>query len=264
MEDEKNSFSNTNKSPPKKQSKDKKNYTGVEKNGQKTSRKLENVEPKVVGEVVGEVFGAKSQSPKLQQNRKQYLPSWPKFDDGHTSVPGRGMQDSSLFDFLSAPHGSQLGANNCDVASQAPFNIDKFLQQLFEPLPPVTLPMPTMPLNTTPFETTMGVGSHPDHSRPNTPYGSEKDLADLMIDQLQGSPASGYSSPVSSMSLPPIGYPVYEDMSLFAIRSSELLPNFNNENYPVDLLIDLPQDIKLAESVYCPGTKEAECSQVST
>ena len=230
-----NSFSNTIKSALEKQSKDKRKVNCrkyIEKNRQKTCRKLKNVKPKAAG--------AKSQSRKLQQNRlqdksyseNQCLPPWPAFDNGYTIVPS-GMQDSSFI--LPTSLGSQLGPNGCDVMTQTTLDFDQVLQQFLAP--PVTAPMPTVPVTAAPFETTVdySVECYSDHSRPLSPYDSadltsnisEKDLEDLMIDQLQGSPGSGYStSPMAScvpsphrtcesQLLPPMGYPVYEDMSLF-------------------------------------------------
>lgn len=227
-----NSFSNTIKSALEKQNKDKRKVNCrkyIEKNRQKTCRKSTKnaVKPKVAG--------VKSQSRKLQQNRfqeksyneNQCLPPWPAFDNGYTIVPGN-VQDTSFL--LPTPLGSQLAHQGCDASS---LDIDQMLQNFLAP--PVTVPVP---VSTAPFETTVDYNietCYSDHSRPLSPYDSaeltsnisEKDLEDLMIDQLQGSPGSGYSSspmascvpsphrPCDSQLLPPMGYPVYEDMSLF-------------------------------------------------
>lgn len=231
-----NSFSNTIKSALEKQSKDKRKVNCrkyIEKNRQKTCRKsLKTAKPKVTG--------AKSQSRKLQQNRlqeksysdNQCLPPWPAFDNGYTILPG-SVQDSSFL--LPTSLGSQLVHQGCDAITQSSLDLDQMLQQFLSP--PVTGPVPTIPVTTAPFETTVDytIECCSDHSRPLSPYDSaeltsnisEKDLEDLMIDQLQGSPGSGYSSsPMAScvpsphricepQMLPPMGYPVYDDVSLF-------------------------------------------------
>ena len=232
-----NSFSNTIKSAFEKQSKDKRKVNCrkyIEKNRRKTCRKpLRPVKPKVVG--------AKNQSRKLQENREkcysenQCLPPWPAFDNGYTILPG-GIQESSFI--LPTSLGSQLAHQGCDALTQSTLDLDQMLQNFL--LPPVTAPVPAIPVSTAPFETTVDytIECYSDHSRPLSPYDSaeltsnisEKDLEDLMIDQidqLQGSPRSGYSSsPMAScvpsprrtcepQLLPPLGYPVYEDMSMF-------------------------------------------------
>ena len=231
-----NSFSNTIKSALEKQSKDKRKVNCrkyIEKNRQKTCRKsFKTAKPKVAG--------AKNQSRKLQENRlqekgyseNQCLPPWPAFDNGYTVLPGT-VQDSSFL--LPTSLGSQLAHQGCDAITQSTLDLDQMLQQFLAP--PVTVSMPTAPVTTAPFETTVDytIECYSDHSRPLSPYDSaeltsnisEKDLEDLMIDQLQGSPGSGYSSsPMAScvpsphricepQMLPPMGYPVYEDMSLF-------------------------------------------------
>lgn len=230
-----NSFSNTIKSAFEKQSKDKRKVNCrkiIEKNRRKTCRKpLKPVKPKVAG--------AKSQSRRLQQNRfedkcseNQCLPPWPAFDNGYTILPS-GIPESSFL--MPTSLGSQLAHQGCDAITQSTLDLDQMLQNFLSP--PVTAPVSVVPVTTAPFETTVDytIECYSDHSRPLSPYDSaeltsnisEKDLEDLMIDQLQGSPGSGYSSsPMAScvpsprrtcepQLLPPMGYPVYEDLSLF-------------------------------------------------
>jgi len=237
-----NSFSNTIKSALEKQSKDKRKVNCrkyIEKNRQKNCRKsLKTVKPKIAGN------GNKSQSRRLQQSKfqeKSYnegecrLPPWPAFDNGYTILPG-AVQDSSLL--LPTSLAPQLPYQGCNAMTQSTLDLDQMLQNFLGP--PVVAPVPTLPnvpVTTAPFETTVDytIECYSDHSRPLSPYDnteltsniSEKDLEDLMIDQLQASPGSGYStSPMAScvpsprrtcepQMMPPMGYPVYEDMSIF-------------------------------------------------
>lgn len=228
-----NSFSNTIKSALEKQSKDKRKVNCrkyIEKNRQKTCRKsLKTVnKPKVA--VSGKNTSRKLQQNRLQQksfNDSQYLPPWPAFDNGYTILPGAGIHDPSLL----LPAGAPL--QGCDAITQSTLDLDQMLQSFLAP--PATVPVSTIPVTTAPFETTVDytIDCYSDHSRPLSPYDnqdltsniSEKDLEDLMIDQLQGSPGSGYSSSASCVPsphricepqiMPPMGYSVYEDISLF-------------------------------------------------
>lgn len=195
-----NSFSTSIKSALEKQSKEKRRINSrkyIEKNRQKTARKsvkAVNNKPKVTGN--------KSQSQRLQQNRiynhlansiedSQCLPPWPAFDNGYT------IETSLIFPPAFAPQQVGYQSRLPIAMTQSTLDLEHMLQTLTEPQVPVSLPTQF----TAPFETTVDypIDTFSDNSRPLSPYNnsnvSDKEyLEDLMIDQLESSPASMYSS----------------------------------------------------------------------
>jgi len=209
-----NSFSTSIKSALEKQSKEKRRINSrkyIEKNRQKTARKSAkavNNKPKVTGN--------KSQSQRLQQNRfynhltasvdeSQCLPPWPAFDNGYTILPGCTVPETSLvFPQAFTPQQNGYQSQLPIAMTQSTLDLEQIIQTLIEPQVPVSLPTQF----TAPFETTVeypidNIDTFSDHSRPLSPYNnsniSDKEyLEDLMIDQLESSPASSYSSPIGS------------------------------------------------------------------
>lgn len=230
-----NSFSTSIKSALEKQSKEKRRINSrkyIEKNRQKTARKSVKAvtnKPKVTGN--------KSQSQRLQQNRfynqlttsmdeNQCLPPWPAFDNGYTILPGCTVPETSLLFPPFTPQQSSYQSRLPPVAhamTQSALDLDQMLQTMIEPQVPVSLPTQF----TTPFETTVdyAVDTFSPQSRPLSPYNnsniSDKEyLEDLMIDQLESSPASYSSSPNGSCVPSPanrvcdsqISYAMYEHL----------------------------------------------------
>lgn len=225
-----NSFSTSIKSALEKQSKEKRRINSrkyIEKNRQKTARKsvkAVNNKPKVTGN--------KSQSQRLQQNRyynhltntndeSRCLPPWPAFDNGYTILPGCVAPETLVFPPSFAPQQS-LQSQMPVAMTQSTLDFEQLLQTFVEPQVPVSLPTQFTPA---PFETTVDypIDTFSDHSRPLSPYNnsniSDKEyLEDLMIDQLESSPASAYSSsPIGSCVPSPANrvcdsqmYPMYE------------------------------------------------------